>query len=304
MGVEEAPGVLTTSETLRLRPGRRLRELLGRREVLANLTRKEVKVRYTSSRLGIAWAILNPILYLAVFSAVIPIVLPGRASIPDFPIYLLSGLLAWNLFSTSLSLAARSVVDNANLVKKVAFPREILPLSSIGVSVVDFGLQALVLVAFMAILRYPFVGANLLLLPLSAVALLVFTSALALGIASLNVRYRDIQHLLGLALLAWFWLTPVVYPSGLLQRKLTGGIGEWAFYLYLALNPVADVVAGFQRSIYRFVHPAGTPDGILMNLSLAAEALILVGVIAASLALLALLWRTFFRLSGDFAEEL
>src|SRR2546422_4724119 len=108
---------------------------------------------------------LNPMLYLAVFTLVFSVVLP--AGVPHFPIYLLSGLLAWNLFATSLTLASRSVVENANLVTKVYFPREILPVASIGAASVDFGLQALVLVAFMAILVYPFWGLNLLLLPLA-----------------------------------------------------------------------------------------------------------------------------------------
>src|SRR5438874_10724218 len=109
-----------TSESPRLHPRARLREILRDRQILANLVRKEVKVKYKSSVLGAAWSMLNPILYLAVFTLVFSVVLP--ASVPHFPIYLLSGLLAWNLFATSLGLASRSVVDNANLLTKVYFP--------------------------------------------------------------------------------------------------------------------------------------------------------------------------------------
>src|SRR6266511_2586956 len=93
------------------------------RQILANLVRKEVKVKYKSSVLGVAWSMLNPVLYLAVFTLVFSVVL--RNGLPHFPVYLLSGLLAWNLFSASLGMAARSVVDNANVVTKVYFPREI-----------------------------------------------------------------------------------------------------------------------------------------------------------------------------------
>src|SRR3989440_11675074 len=118
--------------------------------------------------IGAAWSILNPLLILAVFSLVFPTVLKNPT--PHFPVFLLSGLLAWNLFSTSLSLGARSVVDNANLVTKVYFPREILPFASIGAAGVDFALQAVVLVLFMALFRYDFIGLNLLLLPLSMFA--------------------------------------------------------------------------------------------------------------------------------------
>src|SRR6266496_2682434 len=178
-----------TSEPPRLQPLSRLREIAGDREILSNLVRKEVKVKYKSSVLGAAWSMLNPILYLAVFSLVFKVILQN--DIPQFPVYLLSGLLAWNLFANSLSLAVRSVVDNANLVTKVYFPREILPFASIGSALVDFGLQAIVLVVFMLALRAFVGGVNLLLLPLAFVALLAFTGALSLWVAALNVRYRD-----------------------------------------------------------------------------------------------------------------
>ena len=104
----------------------RIRELASYREILLNLVRKELKVKYTASVLGAVWSLLNPVVFLAVFSFVV--IVTGNA-LPHYPVYLLSGLLAWNLFSNSLLQGARSVVDNGNLVKKVYFPREILPLS-------------------------------------------------------------------------------------------------------------------------------------------------------------------------------
>src|SRR6266571_7145658 len=199
--LESEPDV-KTSETPKLHPIRRLKELWSYREILANLTRKEVKVKYTSSVLGAAWSMLNPILALLVFWLVFGVVLPNTSA-PDFPVYLLTGLLAWNLFGGSLTLSARSVVENANLVKKVAFPREILPLASIGASLVDFVLQAIVLAVFMAILQHAFFGVNFALFPLALLALLTFTAALSLWVGALNVRYRDVQHILNLALLMW-----------------------------------------------------------------------------------------------------
>src|SRR5205814_4309 len=140
---------IRTSEEVRPGAWKRIKELYAYREILMNLIRKEVKVKYTSSKLGAIWSMLNPLLYLAVFSVVFGVILKSKA--PDFAVYLLSGLLAWNLLSTSLSLSARSVVDNANLVKKVYLPREILPLASVGAAVFDFFLQAIVLVLFMAL---------------------------------------------------------------------------------------------------------------------------------------------------------
>jgi ABC-2 type transport system permease protein len=280
--------------------------LASSREILANLVRKEVKVKYKSSVLGALWSMLNPVLYLAVFTLVFSVVL--RNDIRDFPVYLLSGLLAWNLFSTSLSLASRSVVDNANLVTKVYFPREILPLSSVGTALVDFGLQALVLIAFMVTSGYDFTRIDLLLLPLSMFALLAFTSALGLWVAGLNVRYRDTQHLLNLSLLAWFWVTPIVYPSGFVYQELSSRefLGIRLFDLYLA-NPMASIVMGFQRALYGTVsYPVegGREVFVLAPVSLGWLALLIGGVAAGSLLLLYLAWRTFFHLSGDFAEEL
>lgn len=293
-----------------MHPLARLRELFRDREILGNLVRKEVKVKYKSSVLGAAWSMLNPVLYLAVFSLVFSVVL--RNGIPNFPVYLLSGILAWNLFGTSLGLGARSVVDNANLVTKVYFPREILPFASIGAALVDFGLQAIVLVAFMVVTRVFHPGANLLLLPLSMLALITFTAALTLWVASLNVRYRDTQHLLNLALLAWFWVTPIVFPSGLVYDRLHlhSVLGVNLFDLFLA-NPMADIVLGFQRALYAVPSPlVKDPAGkliavhVLVPESVAWLAVLLTGVTVVSAGLLLLAWRTFFNLSGDFAEEL
>jgi ABC-2 type transport system permease protein len=289
---------IRTSEPPRFSPVRRLRELLSDREILGNLVRKEVKVKYKSSVLGAAWSMLNPVLYLAVFTLVFTVVLPNP--VPFFPVYLLSGLLVWNLFASSTSLSSRSVVDNANLVTKVYFPREILPFASIGAAGVDFLLQALVLLLFMLAFRYGVLGLNLLLLPLSLVALLTFTAAVSLWVSALNVRYRDTQHLLNVALLAWFWLTPVVYPTALVWQKLEG-YGGWIQALYLA-NPMTPIVMGFQRALYGIVSPDGNP--VLAPVGVGWLAALLGLVTLGSAVLLALAWRTFFHLSGDFAEEL
>jgi ABC-2 type transport system permease protein len=294
-----------TSEPPRLLLRSRLSELIGSRETLARLARKEVKVKYTSSVLGAAWAMLNPILYLVVFTLVFDVVLKAR--LPNFPVYLLSGLLAWNLFATSLSMSARSVVDNASLVTKVYFPREYLPLSTVGAALVDFALQALVLVLFMLGSRTGVLGLNLLLIPLSMLALLAFTSAVGMVVASLNVRYRDTQHLLAVALMLWFWLTPIVYSSGQLQHRLANHslFGISLFDVYL-INPMADIIFGFQRALYGHVCVMfrGAQQCVLPNVGLGWLALLLGALCVGCLTLLYLAWRLFFRLSGDFAEEL
>ena len=285
--------LVRTSEPPKLRLFRRLRELWAARETLGNLADKELKVRYKSSVLGVLWSMLNPILYLAVFSVVFTVFLPSR--VEDYPVYLLSGLLPWTLFSSALQGSTLSVVGNAELVAKVAFPREILPLAAVRAQTVNFFFQLVVLVAFMLIFGYPFVGPALLLIPAALAVLLLFVVALGFATSALNVRYRDTGHLVELVVVAWFWSTPIVYPARLVAERLDG----W-FRLYLA-NPMANIVLAFQRGLY-----GGNPE----NVDRLPTADLWwywgrLGIVAlGSVLLLLLTWRLFFRMSGDFAEEL
>lgn len=289
-----------TSEAPHLRPGSRLHELWGYREILVNLVRKELKVKYTASFLGAVWSLLNPIVFLAVFSFVV-VVLQNR--VPDFPVFLLSGLLAWNLFSASLLSGSRAVIDNANLVKKVAFPREILPLASIGVGLFDFVLQTTVLLLFVVVSGHGIGAEALVLYPLALVTLIVFTTAATLWTSAINVRYRDVGHLLNLGLLVWFWMTPIVYQAALVQEHLASrdiaGVNLWNLYL---VNPLTPIVLGFQRALYG--DPVQGGEQVLPDVSVAWQAGLLAVVLAISTVLLLLAWRSFFRRSGDFAEEL
>jgi ABC-2 type transport system permease protein len=286
--------VVRTSESSRLVVVPRIREIAAKREVLLNLVRRELKVKYAASLLGAVWSLLNPIVYLAVFTFVNEVL--GMA-IEYYPVYLLSGLLAWNLFSTALSAGARSVVDNSNLVKKVTFPREILPLAAIGVALVDYVLQMGVLVLFMLVTGFGIPIPEIALLPLAFVALLVFATALTFAVAAANVRYRDVGHLLGIALLVWFWLTPIVYAEEQVEGFLEKGSALWTAYF---VNPLAPVVGGLHRALYGAV---GEGEA-LFDVSMAWLALVLLVVLVASLVLLRITWGYFFARSGDFAEEL
>jgi ABC-2 type transport system permease protein len=285
-----------TSESPHLRVGERLRVLAAHREILANLIRKELKVKYAASVLGAVWSLLNPLVYLVVFTFVTRVL--GN-NVPHYPVYLLSGLLAWNLFSAAVSGGSRSVLDNANLVKKVAFPREILPLSAIGVALVDYVLQMAVLVLFMLVSGYGLHVPELALLPLAFAALLAFTTMLTLLLAAMNVRYRDVGHLLNIALLVWFWVTPIVYAGGLVQEHLAGR--DVLGFLYF-LNPVTPVIEGMHRALYGVVAPDASP--VLFDVSLGWLAAVSGAVLLISVALLRVTWSYFFSRSGDFAEEL
>ena len=287
-----------TSEPPRLHVRQRARELYRAREILWNLVRKELKVKYTASVLGAVWSLLNPVVFLAVFAFVTRIF---KGGITDYPAFLLAGLLAWNLFSVSLSNGAQSVIANANLVKKVYFPREILPLGTVGVCLVDFVLQSTVLIVFFVVSGYGFQLNVVWLYPFAFVALLLITVAFTMFVAALNVRYRDVQHLIGLAVLVWFWMTPIVYPYAQVREK----VGDWAL-----LNPLTPIVITMQRAVWgNHILTIQTKSGpkklpavpdlsqwwYLRNLGI---------VMLVSVVLLFVAFRIFGRLEDNFAENI
>jgi ABC-2 type transport system permease protein len=293
----------TRLSTARIGLWERLGEIWRYRELLVAFTRTELKVKYKNSVLGFVWSMLNPALYLVVFYVVFQLIL--GSGIPSFPIFLLSGLLVWNLFNTGVSSATGSVVANAGLVRKVALPREILPLASVGAALLHFFLQAIVLFGALVIIQYHVDVAYLPLLPVALFAMLLFSAALGVLLAAMNVKLRDTAHFVELAMLAWFWMTPIVYPYQLVANKM----GSKAF-LYL-VNPVTDVVLTFQRAIYAQVSYTTTSNGstqvqqilpagadqwwYLRNLGIV--------IVASSALFLFALWL-FGRVEGDFAEEL
>ncbi|HEX7168034.1 MAG TPA: ABC transporter permease [Acidimicrobiales bacterium] len=268
----------------------RVRDIFRYRELLLNLVRKELRVKYKSSILGFLWSLLNPAMLLVVYYFVFSIVL--GSGIPRFPIYLLSGLLVWNVFSVGLTTATASVISNAGIVNKVWFPREVLPLSSIGAALVHFFLQSIVMVLALALFRHPVDWAYVPLIPVALVGLLLVLAALGLLLSALNVYLRDVQHLVELLLLAWFFATPIVYSYDLVAGKAGGWIR-----LYL-LNPVTDVVLVFQRAIY------GELSGVVHDFSYGWYLRNLAGVYVLGLVLLVVSMAVFRRLEGNFTEEL
>jgi ABC-2 type transport system permease protein len=271
----------------------RVRDLLRYRELLVNLVRKELKVRYKNSLLGFAWSMLNPALYLVIFYIVFTRFL--GSNIEYFPIYLLSGLLAWNLWSASLGGSVASLLGNANLVTKVYFPREILPLSTIGASLMHFFFQFAVLIIALAVFRYSVGLDAALLIPMALIVELLLIVGVCLIVSVLNVYFRDVQHLLELVLLAWFWMTPIVYPVTVVQRPSMPG---WVFRVYL-LNPMSHIVLAFQRGIYGDVKGVSVAGASLWwyvrNLGIVA---------AGAVVLLVVGWSIFRALESRLAEEL
>jgi ABC-2 type transport system permease protein len=266
-------------------------------ELLVGLVRKDLKVKYQGSVLGFLWSLANPLLLLVVYTFVFQVVL--KSGIPQFGFYLLSGLLVWNLFAGAVGTSTAAVVGNAGLVKKVRFPLSVLPLSQVGFALVHFALQVFVLLVVMAVTgNTQFAGPQLLLaVPAIAVAVL-FTVAVSFLVAGLNVRYRDTQHVVEVALMAGFWINPIVYSVSLVHNELGNLYG-----LYY-LNPMAGVVVAMQRAIYAQnpVLPGGSPVLASDDYAFYLEKLGIGALVSAVLLGLGL-W-VYHRLSADFAEEL
>ena len=275
-----------------------------RLELLTELVRKDLKVKYKNSALGFIWSLANPLLYLAVFTLVFGVFL--KNNVPWFAVLFMSGFLIWSFFNSATLDATGAVVGNANLVRKVRFPRVVLPLASVGFAGVHLALQLLVFFLFL-IPSYPDAfGPQLLLLVPALAVTVIFTVAMSLLASALNVRYRDVQHLLEIALLAWFWLTPIVYPVTLVRNELAGSGVLWMFKFYMA-NPMTAVVVAAQRAVY--VHPVVIGnDGTLVQVlptggyGFYLQWLAVAAVVSAVLLVIGL-W-TFRRLQADFAEEL
>ncbi|MGJ4860501.1 ABC transporter permease [Labrys sp. KB_33_2] len=258
----ELPQVVTIIGPDRLWSLTDLRELWRYRELVWVLTQRDVKVRYKQTVLGFAWAIIQPVLLMVVFS-----VLFGRlAQIPadgsPYPIFVYAGLLPWIFFSNTVSAAAGSLIGSINLVGKVYFPRLIIPLASAGVGLVDFVIATVILLAMMLIYGVGW-SANLLAAPLLIAGTILCALGVGIGLSALTVTYRDFRFVVPFLLQFWMFVTPVVYPASLVPEP-------WRWLLFL--NPMAGLVEGF-RSVF-LGHPFDWPSiGLSLMLSLGLVAL-------------------------------
>jgi ABC-2 type transport system permease protein len=270
-------------------------------ELLSQMVRTSLKVKYQGSALGFAWSLANPLLMLGIYYVIFTKVFKNPA--PDFHVYLMAGLLAFTAFSQGVGNASGSVTANAGLVKKVHFPLMVLPLSGVGFALVQLALQLPVLLVIALISGVNFFGPPLLLIVPALALLVVFATALGILTAALNVRFRDTSHFVEIAMLIWFWLNPVLYPAGLVKTELDKHDLFWAYFL----NPMATVVSTIQRAIYQtpyYVDRDGTRQLILVDPGYAFYFRNLLIGFAIAGALLLLARSVFNRLQADFAEEL
>ncbi|RAZ31630.1 ABC transporter permease [Microbacterium sp. SMR1] len=272
-----------------------LRAVIAHRQLLGLLVRRDIKARYKDSVLGLLWVLINPIVQLTVYYVVMGQFLGAARGIPDFAIYVFSGLTIYAFFSEMLSGSTASVVQNAGLVKKVYVPREIFPLASVGSASFTFCVQLLVLLTACIVLGAPPLSGGLV-YALPAIALVV-VYGLAAGIllSALNVYLRDVQYLTQVVLMLAMWASPIVYGWTMVnsvfeQFRFPG----WLLEVYTN-SPLTLAVLGFHRAFW----VSGTPADYPAHLGI--RMLIAFGI---GLVVLWLCQRVFSRLQGNFAQEL
>lgn len=241
----------------------KLGELWQYRELLYFLIWRDIKVRYKQTALGAAWAIIQPLFSMLIFSLFF-----GRlAKMPSdgipYPLFSLAALVPWTFFANGLNQSSNSLVASANLLKKVYFPRLVIPIATVLAGVVDFALSFVVLLGLMA-----FYGItptiNLLWMPLFLLLALVTSLAVGLWMSALNVKYRDVRYIVPFVIQVWMFSTPIVYPSSLLPASWRTIYG---------LNPMAGVVEGFRWALLG----TNTAPGFMIAVSATAALLLLIG---------------------------
>ena len=286
----------------------RLVEIWRARELLIYLVRTEIKVKYKNSFLGLVWSMISPAMTLAVYTIVFGTFL--KNGIPNFVIFLFAGLLLWNFFQTAVLTATGVIVNNAGLVKKVSFPREILALAAIGSAGVFLFFQAIVMVIFMLGLQIVPAWPLLWLLVVAFIPTVVFAAGLGILLAAVNVYMRDTQHLVTVLVgAAWFWACPIVYSFQSVAQRLRTYHVEWVYFL----NPLTPIVMTFQRVLYNRMgtvklttstpgHPAYSQ--LLPSWPATTYVWADAAVLGGSLLLFYVAMVVFGRLAGNFAEEL
>lgn len=268
-----------------------IQELYRFRNLLQKLVARDLRVRYKNSVLGILWSWLNPLFMMVVYTVVFIYmrrsddgIIPGR----EFPVFILCALLPWNFFSGAVMGSIESIVGNAALVKKVYFAREILPLSVVLSNLVNFGISLMILVPMLLVFRIQ-LSAWVLLLPIIIAIQVCLVSGIALILSTLNVFYRDTRAIMDVVMMAWFFVTPIIYPIDILPHSseilgITLDIHRWT----RILNPMASLVAAYRDVLY---------FGRLVGLDFLARTAV------TSFVVLVIGYAVFLKFSPQFGEE-
>lgn len=224
-----------------------IKEIYAYREMLKNLVAKELRSRYKGSVLGFLWTFFNPLLVLMVYSVVFSYVM--RVQIENYSMFLFVGLLPWNYLSTSVQMGVSSIVAGGGLIKKTYFPREVLPFSVVIANLVNYLLSLFILIPALLITEIPLTPA----LAAFPVILLIQTflvAGLTVLLAAANVYFRDLEHITGVMIMAWFFFTPVIYPLEMVPAEVKG---------FFNLNPMLPLINAYQDIFFhgRFPDWAG-----------------------------------------------
>ena len=282
----------------------RLAAVWASRELLLYLISSDIKIKYKNSALGMVWSMIAPAMQIGIYFLVFQIIL--KNGVPDYVVMLWSGMLVWHFFTNVVTNSTSVIVQRAGIVKKVAFPREILALSIVGTSIVYFTIQFGVLALLMLAMGHAPAWHLVWLLPMAFGGVVLIASSLGIFFSAINVYFRDTSHMVDVGINLWFWLTPIVYSY---ERTVSPMLHAHGLaWLYL-MNPVTPVVLTFQRVLYGQTSViANTADHgvvhVLPAWSTATYATINGALIGIGVILLFGAMSVFGRLQGNFAEEL
>ena len=268
-----------------------LRDIFDRREMLDLLIKRDIKARYKDSALGFVWALVRPLILLGIYFVVLGQFLGAAKGIPDFAIFIFTGLTAMSLFQEIAVGGTGSIIANGGVVKKVYMPREIFPLAATGSAVFNFAIQlGVLLVATLIAAKPPLHWEIVYAVPALAI-ILVYGVAFALFFSAVNVYLRDVQYLVEVVTMLLMWLSPVLYAWQMASQIISNPV---LLEVYTN-NPLTLAVLGFQRAFWVAGDTLAQPAHLVLRMGVA----LLVGLV-----LLVLSHRVFVRLQGNFAQEL
>jgi ABC-type polysaccharide/polyol phosphate export permease len=301
MALDNRLTVVNQRESFHRGFGSFLSETWASRTILVAFVRKELKVRYRESVLGILWALAKPLTQLFIYGVVLGLFLGLGRSIPYFPLYILSGLLLWGIFAESCTQGATSIQRGAPLVKKVAFRREMLPIGAVGGALINAGFQFLALcIGYLISGTHPNWSSLGFAVPALLIVVLTGTAA-ALVLGAANVYLRDVQFIVDVGLLVLFWMTPILYSWHAVQNGLaSAGFPSWVFDLYM-LNPLAGALVAFRQAFWPGEQQASGASFAYFDSPFSPQlwVLVLISVVCVWVA-----QRVFARLQVGFAAEL
>ena len=253
------------------------KELYNYRELLKTNIKKEIRGKYKNSFLGVLWSFLNPLLQIAVYAIVFPLILQNKQ--PHYVVFLCVGLIPWTFFATAVTRSAFTMIENGNLLKKVYFPRGILPISIVTSEAVNFLISTIIIIAFvlgdgLSLSKY------ILLYPLVFIIQYILILGIAFIVSSVTVYFRDLQHLIGVALQLLFYGTPIVYATESIPEN---------FVWILNLNPMTYIINAYRDIFYNQVFP--DIKGLLI-------------ILVVSIVICIVGYMIFNKLQKRFAEEL